>query len=64
MIEAPENLSEDEVADGEWHLAEQPVDSDARTDENQLSVLIAFRSHCQSSLPRKPRIFFLPLEAQ
>src|ERR1035437_6653755 len=70
VVEALQYLGQNQVANGQWLLAKQPVehlglrrdrpleviDPHAGIDEDQLSLLIAFRSPCQSSLPRSRRI--------
>src|SRR5437867_4917134 len=70
LIEALQNLSQNQVTDGQRFEAKQAVESlglrrdrplevidpHAGVDKGQLSVLIAFRSPCQSSFPRSRRI--------
>src|ERR1035437_1006238 len=70
VVEALQDLSQNQVTNGQRLLAKQPVecfglrrdrpleviDPHAGIDEDQLSLLIAFRSPCQSSLPRSRRI--------
>src|SRR5260370_3228963 len=70
LVEALQNLGQNQVANGQRLLAKQPVeylglrrdcpleiiDPHAGINEDQRSLLIAFRSPCQSRLPRSRRI--------
>src|SRR6266571_7907045 len=70
VSEALQDLRQNQVTDGQRFVAKQPleflglrgdrsfevIDPHAGIDENQLSLLIALRSPCQSSLPRSLRI--------
>lgn len=69
--EAPQHLRQDQIADSQRLAAEQRIqffgprryraleviDPDARIDQYQWPVLIASRSPCQFSFPRRARIF-------
>src|ERR1039458_4598804 len=71
VCEALQDLRQDQVTDRQRFVAKQTVeflglrrdgslevvDPHAGIDKNQLSLLIALRSPCQSSLPRSRRIF-------